>query len=414
MVASYGIRFPDARHHVARKQRSKVEVAILATPLAVAIINPGTGFESGIYAAVLVIIYAAIRYASSARFSSVDYLTMSVALIVLISPLWAFAPLATGPASRSIVATLLYFMTVRGALRHRSDFILFISAIAWMSVIYALYFLANGKAFDLDNSRISVDFANANYTGAILAFGAVSTLWLAIFASANNGWRYVWVSAATIDTWAAFETGSRASAGGLLAALAVVLFFKNLWVVVRTATTVFLATGFVSGFIPQSDAIFKEAAQPISAYRLFAREDIDSLSGREQVWESARKTVSESPILGSGPEGYRLRGSTQILAHSWGLEYMASVGLLGTALLAVLIWFCFAARGIRKVREPGRRAWLWNSATALSLLPNLMLSTHQWTLWAWAGFALWSRSYLLDGDAEALAPNKLQADRETF
>jgi O-antigen ligase len=373
----------------------------LAVPLAVAIVNPGTGLASGFYAALIVVLYAVGRYAGSIRFDSVDYMTISVALVVLISPLWAYAPEITLSASRGIVATLFYFITVRAALGHRSDFILFIKTIAWMSAIYAVYFLVNAKATDLATSRVSVDFANANYTGAVLAFGAVATLWQLFLAPASRGTRWAWVAALAIEVWALFETGSRASVAGLFLAVTVALLFRNFWVLARNVTMLLLAIGFPIGFIPQAGEIFR-ASQSVMTSQVFVRGDtyVENLSGREEIWQSTRETVSQAPILGSGPEGYRLRGSTQILAHSWGLEYMASVGLVGTALLVVVIWFCFAVRGIRRSYQPGRQSWLWNSATALSLLPNLVLSTHQWTLWAWAGFALWSRSHLLNAEAE--------------
>jgi O-antigen ligase len=339
-------------------------------------------------------------------------MAIHVAVFVLLSPLWAFAPSITSSASHGAAVSLAYLVVVRWTLRQRSDFELFGQLIAAMCLVYSVYFLLNAEARDLATTRRSVEFANANYTGAVLAFGAIVTLWFVTFPPVRSRMQLFWAAAFAIDAWAVFETGSRASLIGLAAAVVVVVFLNGRWILVRHATLATLGIGFTLGFFPQSEKFFGSVSE-LTSYETLQRDD--NLSGREEIWTSARSVVAESWFLGYGPEGYRFRGHTQILAHSWGLEYMASVGIVGTSVIALIIWFCFTGQRVRTKLPPSRHAWLWNSATALSLLPNLVLSTHQWTLWAWVGFALWSKSYLLDSGRTGtrLAPQRLSAGPRT-
>jgi hypothetical protein len=377
---------------------SRIEIAVLSAPLAVAIVNPGTGLASGYYAAVLVIIYTAFRYGIRAGLTSVDWMALHLSVFILTSPLWAYAPSVTASASHGAAVTLAYFVAIRLTLRQQADFDLFSRLVASMCLVYAGYFLIKAKTMDAQTLRLSVEFANGNYTGAVLAFGTVATLWQVVCSFGKRPSQMLWVAAYVAESWALLETGSRASAAGAAGALAVVLLFKARWRLARNLTLAVLACGFVVGFLPQSAKLFGAVSDAGSSYQPFHRGDqsVLDLSGRVEIWRSTTKLISNSWILGGGIDGYRLRGPTQILAHSWGLEYMASVGVVGTSALAFVIFSCFTGQGFRTALQPSRRAWLWNSATALSLLPNLALSTHQWTLWAWAGFALWSRSQVLD------------------
>lgn len=385
----------------ATKGHSKAEIAALGAPLAVAIVNPGTGLASGFYVAIPVIIYAAVRYGIRARLTTIDWIAINLAAFVLASPLWAYAPSVTISASHGVAVALAYFVAIRLTLRRRADFVFFTRLIAFMSFVYTIYFLINAKTMDLQTLRLSVEFANGNYTGAVLAFGIVATLWHAVNSPGKSLSHIFWAVACVTESWALLETGSRASAAGVAAALVVVILFKARWRLARHITLAALACGFVLGSFPQSGKVLRAVSDQASNFQTFRRGDqsIYDLSGREEIWRSTRRIIADSWILGSGLDGYRLRGPTQTLAHSWGLEYMASVGIFGTSALALLVFLCFTGHSLRATLPPSNRAWLWNSATALSLLPNLALSTHQWTIWAWAGFALWSRSQLLASEA---------------
>lgn len=385
---------------LAEAKRSWIEIFLASVPLAVAIVNPGTGYFSGFYAALCVVTYALVRYGTVIRLSLVDWLALKTSALLLASPLWAFAPDVTSSASRGAAVSIAYLVALRLILRTAASLKLFIRLIALMTLVYSIYFLFNAKTHDLQTVRLSVDFANGNYTGAVIAFGLTIALWEAFESTNGLAWRFAFLASCAIDGWALFETGSRASAAGPVIALIILIAFRTQWRAVRYTTFAILMAGFFMGFFPQSAGLFKTASDPVSDFETFNRGDVTTLNlaGREQIWSSTREMVTDSWLLGYGPEGYRFRGITQTLAHAWGLEYMASVGLIGTAAILMIIWVCFAGGTVRSVVAPGRRAWLWNSLAAIALLPNLLLSTQQWTLWAWAGFALWSRSWLLNSD----------------
>ena len=389
---------PDRPTAAFLASRSKRDVFILAIPLGVAIVNPATGFVSGFYAAIFVFIYIMICYGIHLRLAAVDWLAFLSAVIVLLSPLWAYQWIPTVEASRGIAVTLAYFVSVRWVIRQHRDFVYFMRIIAIMCSVYSIYFLATATAKDILTTRVSVDFANANYTGAVLSFGAVATLWIVLFSQFSRGKsRLFWVSMFALQALALLKTGSRASVAGLVAALVMLMFARNLWRLARYLTVAVLVLGFNVGFFPQTSDWFRAASEIVSS-QTFTRggHAMENLSGRAETWDGAREVVADSWLLGSGPGGYRYRSYAQLPAHAWGLEYMASVGLLGTSILAALILLCFTGHGIEMKFPASQRAGLWNSATALALVPDLVLSTNQWTLWAWVGFALWSRSYLLD------------------
>lgn len=383
---------------VSERPTSATDVYLLAVPLAVAIVNPGTGFLSGFYAAILVGLYLALKYWWRTRFATVDWVAGVAFLYVVMSPLWSYNPSYTVPASRGDAVSLAYFLVVRRVVVERRSFILYARAIAVLTMVYAVYFLLAASAYDLATSRVAVEFANANYTGAVLAFGGSLAIWLAMRTDiASRGLRIAWVGAYAVHVIAIVASGSRASLTGTLGAL-VVVFLLRWWRATWTTTGVLLVMGFVIGFFPQANGVFRWAASVLGGFGPFRRSEAAAadLSGRAEIWESTRHVIAQAPLFGSGSEGYRTRGEVMVHAHSWGLEYVASVGIVGAAILVAVLYMSFSGWRVGRAFAMMPRAAIWNSATAISLLPSLVLSAHQWTLWAWVGFALWSRSYVLD------------------
>lgn len=381
---------------------SKLDVYLLTLPLAVAIVNPGTGFFSGFYAAILVGAYLVLKYWWRTRFTAIDWVAGLAFVYVTISPLWAYNASYTVPASRGDAVSIAYFLVVRRVIIERDSFILFARVTAALTSVYAIYFLLSASAYDLATSRIAVGFANANYTGAVLAYGGTLAIWLAFHIDkSRRGIKIAWICTYAIHFIAIFASGSRASLAGTLGALVGVMllrWWRHTWI----TTALLLVAGFIIGFFPQATGIFRWTASILAGFGPFTRSDAAAadLSGRAEIWESTREVIAQAPLFGSGSEGYRTRADVPVLAHSWGLEYAASVGVIGTSILVVVLATSFAGRFSGSASTLMPRAAIWNSATALSLLPSLMLSTHQWTLWAWVGFALWSRSYVLDeGDS---------------
>jgi hypothetical protein len=199
-----------------------------------------------------------------------------------------------------------------------------------------------------------------------------------------------------------YETGSRASFAGLVLGGFVAVFGRRLTGRVFQWTFVAMVIGFFIGFYPDAANLFRSASESmVGVGASFARSSdaLYTVSGRAQIWADTRSAAAQSWIVGWGPDTYRFQHrSPNVAAHSWALEYVASVGVLGTLLIATLLVWCYFSRGqglrVLKLQIEGK---VWNAATALALLPNLVLSTHQWTLWAWTGFAMWSTAACLTG-----------------
>ncbi len=395
-------RRPTAGGRRPSGQSTRIDVCLLVVPLGFAIVNPGTGILSGHYASIAVTIFILLRYGAAHRFFLVDLVAFCAGGFVLLSPLWAFDWDASASPSRGAAAVLFYFVTVRIVVSDARRFAWLVRSIVVVCAIYAAYFAVTARALDSMTSRVSVEFANANYSGVILAFGAVASLWVALHdAPIPPKLRGLSAIAGVLQSWAVLLTGSRASFAGLLAGLAVIGLCHRPWRAVRIATLVLVVVGFVIGFAPSSASIFLAVSQSVTPFSTFQRgaQTLGDLSGREEIWASTRTIASENWLLGAGPEGYRLLGGSQILAHAWGLDYVASVGLLGASLLASVVLMSFLCKGVGATGAISRPAVLWTCGTALVLLPSLVLASIQWTLWAWVGFALWSKAHLLDGGA---------------
>jgi O-antigen ligase len=369
---------------------------------AVAVINPGTGYLSGFFAAVVISSLIWARNARTWTSGTIDVLAAIAIGLVLLSPYWHVETTAQTSPSHGAAVSIIFFIAVRIVVTHAAVFRELATQLAVLCTVYAAYFMVSASSYDELNDRAAVSFSNANYTGAVLAFGGSAALFLAADGrAANRGRRILWVAAFALQALAIYASGSRASFGGLaLAAVAIVT-----WRWASRATTAVVgwiaAGGFVFALIPNSISLFTKPAYLLAGAGTFARGDSASnASGRAEIWQQANDVLDEAWLQGWGPGNYYLTvgDDPTFLAHAWGLEYLLSVGVLGTVFVAgtLLLSYRASARG---------SGAMWTAATALSLLPSLMLSTHQWTLWAWLGFALWSRAYLL-GATRAPLPDE--------
>lgn len=378
---------------------------LLVCPPMLAAINPTWGLWSAIMVVALAL-FAPSRPAAPA--GTIDTFLWIAAIITLLSPHWIplQEPVALAPSING-AACLLYAFAIRRTLHTGAQAILAGNLFIVFGVGYATYFIQERVAVDATNSvlnRSQVEFANANYTGAVLAFTFALTLWSLRHHRRPLYSRSLLLIAAATQFYAVLLTGSRASVTGCVLALIGLLgfFISRRWS--YRATALFLIVAFPLGLIHQASNWFRRLSEPLSGIGTFQRDQaaIQGVSGRDLIWMETRDAFMESPILGWGPDRYRqVQESTHYLAHSWGLEFLASIGILGTA--AITIIYFLAYRGGSGSRAPLHAGHAMIIMTSLSLVPNLVLSTHQWTLWAWVAVALMSRAHLLQAQEETPA-----------
>lgn len=381
-----------------------LDVLLLCAPLATAAVNTSTGTLVGLIVLAVLGVRWWILLACEPR--PIDYLTLLLIAVILV-------PHTASSSSIGVATAVAMTIPVRWVVQTRRDFARVARVISWMCTAYAVYFLGNRIAIDTAGvTRETVDFANANYTGAVLAFGAVVSFW--IFRSKDSrAWPLLYLAAAVLQFYVVLRTGSRASAAGAALGLAVIWFGARTPRLAYRGTFVLLVAGFFVGFSARSADLFRWLSEPLSgASATFARsnEALFTVSGREQIWAGTRRAASEEWLFGWGPDTYRFaHPPPYILAHAWGLEYVASIGVIGALVAGAVIVLSYGGGSRHAGLSVAGRTWV--AATGLALLPNLVLSTHQWTMWAWFGFALWSRAGLVGvGEHE---PGEVAAERPT-
>jgi O-antigen ligase len=145
-----------------------------------------------------------------------------------------------------------------------------------------------------------------------------------------------------------------------------------------------------------------------------AQENLLDASGRLELWNGAWTAFQELPLFGWGPGVYgTLFEPGGVPAHSWVLEILAGVGLLGALVFFPLILRAYLG-GVPLWRRSEDRAFgtqskVWNATTALAIMPSMFLSTHQWNVWAWAVIGLWTCSLALDDPDDRSEKVRLEA-----
>jgi O-antigen ligase len=179
-------------------------------------------------------------------------------------------------------------------------------------------------------------------------------------------------------------TNSRGPTAALLAGIGALLVRKHLrvWTVLLLgASVVAMLVFFASTGETLADVIAQAAkTDPLVAQLLLRGQsvrDLESFSGRTQLWEAAWPLLLDRPILGFGFQGSRaaLLAATPwaAYAHNALLQTLLDLGLLG----AVLLWGTFAYTLVVTVR-PLRDAFVvleWAQATAFALTVFLMVNS---------------------------------------
>lgn len=392
-------------------------MALVVTPLALGFVDVAYGS----YGIVFVLAWFGIpRIHRIGHADTLDLLVAAAAAIILVSPYWHGEP-SESSRSAALGAALgvAYFLPIKWVVRESADRMLKLArVIAFLGVGLSIFTLSGGVATQVDgtsSTRLFVDFANANYASAALATTASVTLLLASSRLAGAKNTAIVLAALSVQMLAIYQLGSRAALGGVILAIVIVALFTRAPRLARGAVLAVLIGAFVAGWFPRQFAdILIVISEPLSQIGSLARSEsaVLSASGRLTLWDTTIVAIQQSPLVGWGPGTYaELFNAGAAPAHAWGLEYFASVGVLGAIPLMVVILLAYGGAGSKYAVATNARGDLWKATTAIALVPSLALSTHQWNAWAWMVVALWACSRVLDEDTAK--PDFSQSERRT-
>jgi O-antigen ligase len=334
-----------------------------------------------------------------------DLLAFLSVLIVVVSPYWhSWNPSAEARSAASVAAlTVAYFLPIKWFIANSNErFIGLARFLVAIGVGLSVVVLAGGVAAQIANtvsSRLAVDFTNANYASAALATSATISMLLASLPGLNTKMRAIYLIAFCVQIVSIFYLGSRASLAGVIIASGVVLFCTRIPRFARGTAFLTIVVAFISGWFPRELAAISAAvAAPLSQFGSLARgqQELADGAGRLHLWERSAQAIEMSPWIGWGPGNYSVIANMGGLhAHSWGLEIVASVGYFGALFVFLLIGLAYWKNAPQPKLSTSSGA-IWNATTAVALVPNIALTAHTWTPWAWIVVSLWGCSYLLD------------------
>lgn len=380
-------------------------MGLVVAPLALGFVDVAYGS----YGIVFVLAWFGLpRIHRIGRVDTLELLVATAAVIILVSPYWHGEPSeASRSAALGAALGVAYFLPIKWVVRESADRMLKLArVIVFLGVGLSIFTLSGGVATQVDgtsSTRLFVDFANANYASAALATTASVTLLLASSRLAGAKHPALLLAALGVQTLAIYQLGSRAALGGVILAIVIVALLSRAPRLARGAVLVVLTGAFVAGWFPRQFAdLLIVISEPLSQFGSLARSEsaVLSASGRLTLWDTTIVAIQQSPLVGWGPGTYaELFNAGAAPAHAWGLEYFASVGVLGAIPLMVVIGLAYWGSASKYAIAPQARGDLWKAATAIALVPSLALSTHQWNAWAWMVVALWACSRVLDEDA---------------
>lgn len=390
---------------------------LVATPAAVSVVNITLG---SYVLAVLIVVMGAYRLRTRTMIASIEWLILLGVAVILVSPYWGLAAVGHGVdvVSPTLGAALsvAYVLPVRwfiGASRRR--FITYVLVLLAVGVALAAFVYFNGvetQVADLTTRRF-VEFANANFIAAVLATCASFALFLAFWLEISLGFRVGFFLLALAVSFVVYQTGSRASLFGVVAAALGMIFLRWASRFYRGLVLFIMVVSLIIGLFPELfTRLLGIGAGALSTSSTLSRSNANLLdaSGRLELWRGAIEAFEQSPIFGWGPGVYGTLFEPEGLpSHSWTPEILASVGILGIAIFMPIIFKSYTAEApiFRKPRNKqfAKQSMLWNATTAIAVLPSLVLSTHQWNMWAWCVIALWTCSPLLDSPHEFVEKN---------
>lgn len=226
--------------------------------------------------------------------------------------------------------------------------------------------------FDLTTSSVRLGslFGSAAFLAAACTLLIPLSAGVALDATTSTLWRVAGTAAAVLGTAALAGSGTRAGWVGLLVAGLVVAVVRRRAVLGRmTMVGAIVGIGVVA-FVA-GGWLLPEAERPQDAVGR------DAGSARLDEWTVAARSIADRPILGAGPEGYRIVAGRNIdesyerahgrrvlpdRAHNGFLDVGAAGGVPAMALYGVLLWL--VGRRVWRVLRGGP-AWLAGAAAGL-------------------------------------------------
>lgn len=228
----------------------------------------------------------------------------------------------------------------------------------WLSIYIGVgSFISLLIYFLLPNTAIAVNVAGTGRTGGIYgspnSFGAVAAVGVIVSLSAIR-YSKVRVSSLLLNVLLALFSvagllisGSRTALVAAILTIAIVFFINKPWVALSFAVAVATITFGLSLFDSKFDLITLGMS---SLSRTTDSSDVRTLTGRLEIWKFAYTQWTTQPWFGFGlgesrkviSQGWANHwGGTTASAHNLVLESLLNVGLVGTALLAVVVLTTF-------------------------------------------------------------------------
>jgi O-antigen ligase len=260
---------------------------------------------------------------------------------------------------------------------------------------------------------------HANNTGVVAAMVALA----AIALGSTTGRRKFFWTIATIVLAFLILTKSRA------AALGFVVGFWAWWFLgsesrVRTAALSILVAALVVPLILmvfEANAIHMQAQSTLMMGRKEDAETLQTFTGRLPLWEMLfSRYIDARPLLGYGYDSFwnaqhvlqvsMDQGWAIYFAHSGYVDTMLNLGVVGTALL-VLIMVASGLRAYRFYRETQDRSWLFMVAIILLVIATSFFDTiiFAGTIRSFIVMIIMARLILVENDAWAAVPESPDA-----
>jgi O-antigen ligase len=207
--------------------------------------------------------------------------------------------------------------------------------------------------------------------------------------------------------WALTASGSRsATVGTVMAVMIFLACYDGLKITLKAVTRLtvsFALIGSVGFWLYQMNYFPTTLSERIE--RSFQGEE--SLTyDRINLAEAAWSAIEESPFFGVGLDNFRYVArryvfqATDQLPHNMWLQYLASVGVVGTAamLSLLLMWYGLMLKAQRVAQHPSRRAMIWAFIASMSavlmiyLFIPIMIQRQYWLIFG-LGLALALRTW---------------------
>jgi putative inorganic carbon (hco3(-)) transporter len=254
------------------------------------------------------------------------------------------------------------------------------SMVGVLLVVWGWY---TGTFFE-EEGRYSIEGVNGNFTAYSLAT-AVPVVMALFWSERAQGVRKVAVGTLCMLSlgFAIALTGCR---GASIAFLCVAAMCA-----VRLLTVRPFAGVVAVGVVAAAGVAYSSTVADVLPARLFmgpsGLEDVTT--GRMSLWEQAVRVFRENPVFGSGADSYQWLSTEGVHAHNVFLSVLAEMGIVGVALLTVLLFTLW--RGYFRINASASSKW---AAAALVVTWCVIAATGVWqyALPAWITFAWMART----------------------